>query len=208
MDATTLTVFALPGSLRTGSFNRSLLAAAAAHAPEGVSIVVDDGLATLPFFSQDTEGDRTPAAVLGLRDRIAETDAVLVATPEYNGGMSGVLKNALDWLSRPTGESVLADKPAAAIGASPGRFGASRAQAEVRRVLTAIGASVLDTELAVAKAHEAFDGDGLLVDPDVQARLVRFVAEFTSFVAGPSADERQKSAAYSVACQQHRRPAA
>ena len=118
----------------------------ASNEPRTYLLAIDhflDGLGDLPHFSQELEGERTPASVEALRRRIAAADALLIATPEYNSAMPGVLKNGLDWASRPSGESVLAAKPAAVLGASPGRFGAVRAQADVRTVLTAIGAEVL-----------------------------------------------------------------
>ena len=144
MSPDQLKVLAIPGSLRGDSFNARLLHRLVELAPPEL-VFIDhflDGLGDLPHFSQELEGERTPASVEALRRRIAAADALLIATPEYNSAMPGVLKNGLDWASRPSGESVLAAKPAAVLGASPGRFGAVRAQADVRTVLTAIGAEV------------------------------------------------------------------
>ena len=114
-----------------------------------------------------------PAAVQRMRDAIASADVVLIATPEYNGSVPGVLKNAIDWASRPFPDNSLRDRPAAVIGASPSIFGAVWAQAEVRKVLKATGARVLDDELPVAKAAEAFDTAGRLRDPELGAAAAR-----------------------------------
>ena len=111
----------IAGSLRRGSVNRSLLVAAQELAPEGVEIEILDGLRMIPPYSEDDEPARTPAEVIDLRQRITAADALLIATPEYNGSIPGQLKNALDWASRPRGGSCLEGNPAAVMGASPGR---------------------------------------------------------------------------------------
>lgn len=204
----TTRVVGLVGSLRAGSYNRALLRAAATVAPADVEVLVDGDLGLLPFFNEDTEGARTPAPVHDLRRQVADGDAVLVATPEYNGGMPGVLKNALDWLSRPTGESVLAGRPVAVVGTSPGRRGAVRAQAEVRRVLTAIGAEVLDDELPVPSARHVFTPEGGLVDDDLLERLRGHVRALVSSARGPEGSpEVDESAVYSLECQRAARAA-
>lgn len=200
MEAASFTVLGIVGSLRRRSLNRVLLGRAEALAPDGVAFDIFDELGAIPHFNQDSEGDLTPPIVDDLRARIQGANAVLVATPEYNGSMPGVLKNALDWASRPPGESALADKPAAAIGASPGRFGAQRAQADVRRVLTAIGAEVLDQELPVSRAHEVIDERGIL-DEDVERRLAAVVASLVELAGAPVPAELADSAAYSLECQ-------
>ncbi len=194
----------ISGSLRRDSFNTRLLARAGSHAPDGLRFETFDRLGELPHFSQDLEDD-TPAPVTALRAAIESADAILVASPEYNSGMPGVLKNALDWVSRPAGRSVLVDKPAAVLGASPGRFGAVRAQAEVRKVLSVIGADVLDREFPLARAHQAFDAEGRLRDGDLDAALAEFVATLvqhaglSAVVAGPR--DVSDSTAYSRECQ-------
>lgn len=197
-----LKVLAVPGSLRSTSFNAALLHRLVELAPPEVVIVEHylDGLGDLPHFSQELEGERTPANVIAMRRRIANVDALLIATPEYNGGMPGVLKNGLDWASRPSGESVLAGKPAAVIGASPGRYGASRAQAEVRKVLAAIGAEVLEQELPVAKAHEKFDERGRLASSETDQALHDMLSSLVELAGGPPPPEPD-SAAYSRECQ-------
>ncbi len=193
-------VFGIAGSLRGRSFNRLLLRCAEALAPANVAFDIFDGLGEVPPFNQDAEGEVTPA-VVDLRDRISRADAVLVATPEYNSSLPGVLKNALDWASRPPGNSVLAEKPVAVIGASPGRFGAVRAQADARKVLTAIGANVLDAELPVARAHEKFDEGQNLVDDTVRRELQALLTSLLDLVVAPAPAELAESAAYSQECQ-------
>jgi chromate reductase len=163
-------ILGISGSLRRESHNRTLLRAARAELPAGVDLVEWGGLAGLPAFNEDLEGTPPPPvrAFLGV---IADADALLIATPEYNSSVPGALKNALDWASRPFPENVLKQKPSLVIGASTGLFGAVWAQAEVRKALAASGAIVLDTELAVAEAHDAFRADGSLADPDLRTRL-------------------------------------
>jgi chromate reductase len=140
-----------------------------------VELEVYDGLAGLPSYDADLDAGPGHRAVARLREAIADADAVLIATPEYNGSIPGVLKNALDWASRPFPGSVLSGKPAAVIGASTGLFGAVWAQAETRKVLGVIGADVIDRELPVGQADSAFDGDGDLLDPDQRAALSALV---------------------------------
>ncbi len=170
-------VLGLSGSLRTGSYNRRLLEAGAAALPSGATLQVFEGLAELPPYNEDVEMGETPPAVRSLREAIDGADAVLVATPEYNSSMPGLLKNALDWASRPFPDNALRDKPTAVVGASTGLFGAVWAQAETRKVLGAIGAMVIDEELAVGQAHLAFADNGELVDPDVRSALAGIVGE-------------------------------
>ncbi|HEX4109624.1 MAG TPA: NADPH-dependent FMN reductase [Solirubrobacteraceae bacterium] len=149
-------VLAISGSLRRDSHNRRLLRAAARLLPPGEELVFFEGLREIPPFDEDHEAD-PPAAVQAWREAIAEADALLVATPEYNHSIPGQLKNAVDWASRPVATSVLRGKPVAVIGSSVGMFGAVWAQAELRKVLAAAGARVIDRELPVAAAHEAFN---------------------------------------------------
>lgn len=154
-------VLAIPGSVRSGSHNTRLLRSAATLLPSGATLEVWDRLAELPHFSEDLEA-APGVAVEELRAAAREADAVLIATPEYNHSIPGVLKNALDWLSRPSGSGALVGKPVAVVGASTGMFGAVWAQAETRKVLGALGAKVLEEELPVAYAHEAVGDDGAL----------------------------------------------
>ena len=173
----TMIVLGLCGSLRRGSYNRRLLAAAAAELPRGVSLEVLEGLADIPPYNQDDEDDATPEAVEALRDAITAADAVLIATPEYNASVPGQLKNALDWASRPFPHNALRGKPVAVVGASTGLFGAIWAQAELRKVLKAIGAHVVEGELPVGRAHDAFADDGGLDDPNLRSALAALVEQ-------------------------------
>ena len=173
-------VLGISGSLRRESHNLALLRAAAAELPPDAEFVEWSGLAELPAYDEDLDAAGAPATVVALRRAIAMADAVIIATPEYNSSLPGALKNALDWASRPWPENSLRGKPVGVIGASTGLFGAVWAQAEVRKVLGTIGATVLDRELAVGQAHEAFDEHGELVDPELQARLADIITELVS----------------------------
>ena len=154
-------VLAISGSLRKDSYNTGLLHAAAEVAPDGVEVVIYDGLREIPPYDQDDEAGAVPAEVLHLRRAIEDADALVFATPEYNGSVPGVLKNAVDWASRPRATTVMQNKPAAVIGASTGMFGAVWAQADLRRILGLTGNRVLDLELPVGRAQETFE-DGVL----------------------------------------------
>jgi chromate reductase, NAD(P)H dehydrogenase (quinone) len=145
--------------------------------PPGAELELFTGLAAVPPFDEDAETGPTPEAVERLRSEIAAADAVLIATPEYNASVPGVLKNAIDWASRPFPDNVLRDRPVAVIGASTGLFGAVWAQAELRKVLRHTGARVLDEELPVGSASWAFTDDGYLVDPELRARLEGLLEE-------------------------------
>jgi len=158
-------VLGLSGSMRTDSHNSRLLRAAAELLPPGAELIVFDGLKAIPPYDQDDEATGHEA-VDALRAAMADADAVLVATPEYNHSLPGHFKNALDWVSRPITGSPLRGKPTAVVGASTGLFGAVWAQAEARKVLAALGARVVDRELPVAQADDAFDGDRL-TDPEL-----------------------------------------
>jgi chromate reductase len=175
-------ILGISGSLRRDSHNSRLLRAAAERLPSGVELVEWDGLAGLPIFDEDLEGD-LPQAVEDLLAAVAEADALLIATPEYNASLPGGLKNALDWASRPFPGCVLQDKPAAVIGASTGLFGAVWAQAEARKVLGAAGARVLDRDLPVGLAPDAFGAGGELADAELAERLGDVVADLAAAAA-------------------------
>src|SRR5437899_12299883 len=145
-------VLAISGSLRSGSHNTKLLRAAAELLPDDVEFELWDGLKAVPPYDEDDDTYPAPAAVARMRAAIAGAHALLIATPEYNSSIPGALKNALDWASRPIASSVLRNKPVAVVGASTGAFGAVWAQAELRKVLAATGARVLDVELALGHA--------------------------------------------------------
>ena len=159
----TTRILALPGSLRAGSFNRRLLDAAAGLTPDDVEVTVFERLIDVPMFNEDAEEPAHPG-ITALRDAIASTDALLIATPEYNGSIPGVLKNALDWISR--GDTVaegVKGRPTAVIGATPGRGGTRAAQEHTRQVLTNMGADMADApRVYLARAFEAFEEDGTI----------------------------------------------
>ena len=185
-------VLGISGSLRRDSHNSTLLRAAAEWLPAEVELELWDGLKAVPAYDEDDDGASAPAAVVALREAIAEADAVLIATPEYNASVPGQLKNALDWVSRPLATNPLRNKPVAVIGASTGAFGAVWAQAELRKVLATIGARVLDAELAVGHAPTRLEGDqideivGEGLDSVIQT-IVAAVEERERATAGPLA---------------------
>lgn len=164
-------ILAIPGSLRAESYNRRLLANMDDASRTGTHLQLWDGLRDVPPYDEDAEAGPTPDGVAELRRAITGADAVLIATPEYNGSIPGVLKNALDWASRPYATNALRGKPVAVIGASPSPRGAARAQDDLRRVLRVIGADVVDTDLAVTSVHRSFDDQGNLWDEDLRHRL-------------------------------------
>jgi chromate reductase, NAD(P)H dehydrogenase (quinone) len=174
-------VLGISGSLRRGSLNSALLRAAAERLPAGVELVAFERLREIPPYDADVEAaGPTPSAVRELREAIRGADAVLVATPEYNSSIPGQLKNALDWVSRPAGQSALSGKPAAAIGASTGMFGAVWAQAETRKVLGAMGARVVEAELPVAHAHNLLDGQQLKLEPNQSEQLEEILSQLVA----------------------------
>jgi chromate reductase len=163
-------VLAISGSLRRESHNTRVLEGARRLLPPGVQLERFEQLADIPPYNEDHE-HHAPLAVAALKAAIADADAVLFATPEYNGSIPGQLKNALDWVSRPAGRSPLRGKPAAVVGASTSLFGAVWAQAELRKVLSTIGARVVDRELPIPQALETLGEDGLPFDADARAQL-------------------------------------
>jgi NAD(P)H-dependent FMN reductase len=144
-DMADIKVLTLVGSLRAASINRQLAELAAESAPDGISVTIYEGLADLPFYNEDIDTDDAPAAVAALRAAAAEADATLVVTPEYNGSIPGVLKNAIDWLSRPWGNGALKDKPLAVIGAALGQYGGVWAHNETRKSFGIAGPRVVET---------------------------------------------------------------
>jgi chromate reductase len=176
-------ILGISGSLRRDSQNSSLLRAAAELLPPGDELVLWDGLRDVPPYDQDDDVEPAPAAVAELRRAVADADAVLIATPEYNSSVPGALKNALDWASRPLATNSFRGKPVAVIGSSAGVFGAVWAQAELRKVLGAMGARVAEVELAVGRASEKFDAEGELVDDEIRQQLRDAVATLAATAA-------------------------
>jgi len=175
-------ILGLSGSLRQGSHNTRLLRGAGTLLPDWVELALFDGLGEIPHFNEDEE-HTPPPAVVALKAAIAGADAILIATPEYNSSIPGVLKNAIDWASRPRVDSPLANKPVAVIGASTSLFGAVWAQAEIRKVLGSTGARVIDRELPVPQAEETLGEDGLPVDREARDALSATLDELVELAA-------------------------
>ncbi len=174
-------ILGICGSLRKASYNRGLLEAAAEMAPEGVTIEIAD-LRDIPFFDQDVEATGDPAPVEALKERIRAADAVLIATPEYDWGVPGVLKNALDWVSRPAGRSALKQKPLAMLGASDGPWGTTRAQLQLRQTLTYMDVLTLPSPwVYVASAKEKFDAAGKLTDEKTREQVKGLVTALVAW---------------------------
>jgi chromate reductase, NAD(P)H dehydrogenase (quinone) len=174
-------VLGLSGSLRRDSYNTALLRhAGALFEAEGAEFEIYHGLRDIPPYDEDYDTEDAPEAVSRIREAVRKADAVFFVTPEYNSSIPGALKNALDWLSRPVATSSLRYKPVAVIGASAGMFGAVWAQAELRKVLGAIGARVTDGEVAVGQAGERFDENGRLSEPNLEQEVHEVIATLLS----------------------------
>jgi chromate reductase len=170
-------ILGISGSLRRDSHNTALLRAARELLPPDVELEIFDGLKAIPPYDADDDDPEHPIpAVAAFKRAIDEADGILVSTPEYNHSIPGVLKNAIDWASRPVATTVLRGKPAAVVGASTGIFGAVWSQAEMRKVLAATGAHAVDRELPVIQAHTQFDEHGNLVQEDLRDQLAEHVA--------------------------------
>jgi chromate reductase len=181
-----LRVIAFAGSLRASSYNRALLRAAQEVAPAGMEIEIHD-IGQIPLYNEDVERAGTPPAVEAFRQAIRAADAMLIAVPEYNHGVPGVLKNAIDWASRPPRQSPLAGKPTAIFGASPGQTGTARAQTQLRNSFVFTDTPVLpQPEVLVFRAHEKFSADGHLTDEPTRewiGRLLVALADWTRRLA-------------------------
>ena len=179
-------ILGISGSLRAGSFNTALLRAAQQQAGDGIAFDAVT-LHGIPLYDGDAEArDGLPAAVTTLKDRIIASDGVLLVTPEYNNGIPGVFKNAIDWLSRPAADiaRVFGDKPFALVGASPGGFGTILSQNHWLPVLKTLGVQLwAGNRLMVSRAGSAFDADGELVDAKLREQLAGFVQGFATFAA-------------------------
>jgi chromate reductase, NAD(P)H dehydrogenase (quinone) len=185
-------IIGIAGSLRKGSLNAALLRAAAELAPAGTEVEVAS-IAGIPLYDGDVERDRgIPDSVTELKNRIAGADGLLLATPEYNNSMPGVLKNAIDWLSRPPKDipRVFGGKPVAIMGATPGMGGTRLAQSAWLPVLRTLGTRAwFGKQLYVARAAQAFDADGRLVDEKVRQLLSELMAGFAAFARGGASRE-------------------
>jgi chromate reductase len=177
-------ILGIAGSLREGSYNRSLLRAARELLPADVELAEFD-IRGLPFYDGDVEAAGDPEPVVALKDAIREADALLIATPEYNRGVPGALKNAVDWASRPPLGSPLTGKPVAIIGASTGRGGTARAQEHLRSALEFSRAEVLEQpELLVPEAYLHFDQHGELADEGIRAELAELLDTLVHVAGG------------------------
>ena len=165
-------ILGISGSLRRDSHNTSLLRAAAETAGPDIELEFYDDLKEVPPYDEHGELHPPAASVARLNAAVANADAVLFATPEYNASIPGHLKNAIDWISRPVATNVLRNKPVLVVGASTGAFGAAWAQAELRKVLAALGARVVGVELPVPRAHTRFE-EGELSDEEIGQALLR-----------------------------------
>lgn len=178
-------IIAIPGSLRKGSFNLALLRAARELAPQDVEIEIAS-IEGIPLYNGDDEDQSgVPAAVSALKERIVAADGLIIATPEYNHSIPGVLKNATDWLTRPSGEAarVFGDKPVAIVGVSSGPIGTRLAQAAWLPVLRSLGTRPwFGSQMFVGPADQVFDANGRLIDERLAARLAKFLSGFSRFI--------------------------
>ena len=176
-------IIAFAGSLRRGSFNSALLRAAQELAPDGMEIELIE-IGDLPFYNADVEAQGDPPSVAAYKASLGDADGLLIATPEYNDGIPGVLTNAIDWGSRLPGRAPLSGKPIALMGASPSRIGTARAQLHLRQLLSHVHARVLPPpELLVASAHERFDKSRRLTDESTRDVLAKLLERFGRWIA-------------------------
>lgn len=174
-------ILGIAGSLRRDSYNKAVLRTAADIAPDGMTITVHD-IADVPLYNYDVEQEGDPDGVVRLKDAVRDSDGLLIVTPEYQHGTPGVLKNALDWASRPPGESVLDGKPVAIMGASPGFTGTARSQSQLRQTLTYNACRVLPPpEVLIGRAHERIE-DGELVDEGTRKRVAGALTRFADWI--------------------------
>lgn len=180
--ADTLKILGVAGSLRAGSLNRALIRAAAERAPANMQIDLFD-LRVVPLYDGDVEAEGDPESVAAFKSAIRASDGVLFATPEYNHGVPGVMKNAVDWASRPPRDAALNAKPVGIIGASPGQTGTARGQSQLRQAFEFTNSFCMpQPELLVFRAHEKFDAEGRLVDDATAEYLGRYLAAFGDWV--------------------------
>jgi chromate reductase len=175
-------VLAISGSLRRGSYNSALLRAAKELAPSGMHIEIYEGLREIPPYDNDVHQGGDPSLIRALKASISAADGLLIATPEYNYGIPGVLKNAIDWVSRP--ENPMDGKPTAIMGASPGNFGTVRAQMSLRQTFLFTNNAVMSRpELLVFGASKRFSESGELTDEDTKKFLREFLQAFDQWIA-------------------------
>jgi len=177
-----LRVLAFAGSLREKSFNKALLRAATEVSPEGMQLELFD-VGEIPLYNADVEAAGDPESVRVFKDAIAAADGLLISTPEYNHGVSGVTKNAIDWASRPARKSVLNRKPVGVMGASVGMTGAARGQSQLRQVFVFTNSYCMpQPEILVARAQEKFDDSGRLMDDRTREFLADYLEAFARWI--------------------------
>lgn len=177
-----LEILGIAGSLRRGSLNRALLRTAAERAPDGMRIEIFD-LAAVPLYDGDVEAAGAPDGVQRFKAAIQAADGVLMATPEYNHGVPGVMKNAVDWASRPPRGAPLDGKPVGLLGASPGITGTARGQSQLRQAFEFTNSYCMpQPELLVFRAHEKFDAEGRLADETTASYLIKYLEAFATWV--------------------------
>jgi chromate reductase len=175
-------VLAFAGSLRQGSYNRALLRAAVELAPDGMRLETFD-LAPVPLYNADVEAQGDPPGVTAFKQAIREADGVLMVTPEYNHGVPGVMKNAVDWASRPPRDAPLNAKPVGIIGASPGMTGSARGQSQLRQAFEFTNSFCMpQPEVLVFRAHEKFDAEGRLTDEGTAQHLKRYLEALAAWI--------------------------
>lgn len=173
----------LAGSLRVGSVNRALLRAAVRAGEPRIRTRTFD-LASVPLYNGDTEAEGDPPPVAELKQAVRDADLVILATPEYNAGLPGVMKNAVDWVSRPPRPNAWEGRPVAVMGATPGGFGTALAQLQLRSAMAHVGALVMPLpRFGVSQAHRAFAEDGSLADPATAERLEQFLGSAAAWAA-------------------------
>ena len=181
-DQSAVKLLAFAGSLRKGSFNKSLLRAAVKLAPAGLEIQIFD-LEGIPLFNADVEAQGEPQRVKEFKEAMRLADGVLIATPEYNHGVSGVTKNAVDWASRPAEDSPLYKKPVGILGASPGITGSARGQSQLRQAFGFTNSYCMPRpEILVYQAHKKFDDQGELTDEKTKEYLVKYLEALRDWV--------------------------
>ncbi len=174
-----MNIMMLVGSLRADSWTGHLVGAIPGLLPEGVESGVYAGIGDLPHYDQDLDTNEAPAAVVAFREAVARADALVVATPEYNGSVPGVLKNAIDWASRPRGAAAIAGKPVAVVSVSPSPRGAQWAREDAVKILRIAGAEPLEQSIGVASVHDTVI-DGQIAEHGVRQALIDLMADLVS----------------------------
>ena len=177
-----MNILAFAGSLRQDSFNKSLLRAASEASPEGMKIEISD-LEGIPLFNADIEAQGDPERVMEFKEAIRNADGLLIASPEYNHGMTGVTKNAIDWASRPAKDPPIGGKPVGVVGASRGFTGTARSQDQLRNSLKSVGAYCMaKPELLLFRAHDKIDEQGRLTDESALKFLKDYLRSFSDWI--------------------------